>query len=71
MSISRATLTTLSERIQPGEAENLGAQLSEELSRFLKEGVTEGALDDISAQLPDDKGYDKLFEIAEHEGSPA
>lgn len=26
LSVSRATLTTLSERIQPGEAENLGAQ---------------------------------------------
>ncbi|SDK71396.1 DUF2267 domain-containing protein [Natronorubrum texcoconense] len=114
LSISRATLTTLSERIQPGEAENLGAQLPEELGRFLEdvddverfafddfvdrvaereeigdddpadaafhaqvvvdvvaEGVTEGALDDIRAQLPDDDGYNELFEIAEHEGSPA
>ncbi|ELZ01150.1 hypothetical protein C482_08126 [Natrialba chahannaoensis JCM 10990] len=37
LSISRATLTTLSERIQPGEAENLGAQLPEELGRFLED----------------------------------
>ncbi|GAB7020597.1 DUF2267 domain-containing protein [Halostagnicola bangensis] len=36
LSISRATLTTLSERIQPGEAENLAAQLPEELGRFLE-----------------------------------
>nr|WP_243637825.1 DUF2267 domain-containing protein [Natrarchaeobius chitinivorans] len=37
LSITRATLTTLSERIQPGEAENLAAQLPEELGRFLEE----------------------------------
>ncbi|ADD04233.1 DUF2267 family protein [Natrialba magadii ATCC 43099] len=37
LSISRATLTTLSERIQPGEAENLGAQLPAELGRFLED----------------------------------
>lgn len=37
LSVSRATLTTLSERIQPGEAENLGAQLPEELGRFVEE----------------------------------
>ncbi|WP_290815823.1 DUF2267 domain-containing protein [Halovivax sp.] len=33
---TRATLETLSERIQPGEAENLGAQLPEELGRHLE-----------------------------------
>ncbi|WP_436343785.1 DUF2267 domain-containing protein [Natronorubrum sp. FCH18a] len=114
LSSSRATLTTLSERIQPGEAENLGAQLPEELGRFLEEvdeverfafdefvdrvaereeigdddaadaafhaqvvvdvveeAVTEGALEDLKEQLPDDEGYDELFEIAEHEESPA
>ncbi|ELY96024.1 DUF2267 domain-containing protein [Natrialba taiwanensis] len=37
LGISRATLTTLSERVQPGEAENLAAQLPEELGRFLEE----------------------------------
>ncbi|WP_247000791.1 DUF2267 domain-containing protein [Halosolutus gelatinilyticus] len=37
LSVSRATLTTLSERIDPGQAENLGAQLPEELGRFLEE----------------------------------
>ncbi|WP_137291726.1 DUF2267 domain-containing protein [Natronorubrum halophilum] len=114
LSVSRATLTTLSERIQPGEAENLGAQLPDELGRFLEEvddverfgfdefvervadreeigdddpadaafhaqvvidvveeAVTEGALEDIRDQLPEDEGYEDLFEIAEHEGSPA
>ncbi|MFP8952653.1 DUF2267 domain-containing protein [Natrialbaceae archaeon A-arb3/5] len=114
LSISRATLTTLSERIQPGEAENLGSQLPDELGRFLEEvddverfefdefvtrvaereelgeaepadatfhaqvvldviseGVSEGALDDIRDQLPQDEGYDTLFEISEQEGSPA
>ncbi|SEV86687.1 DUF2267 domain-containing protein [Natrinema salifodinae] len=38
LSITRATLTTLSERTQPGQAENIGAQLPEELGRFLEEG---------------------------------
>ena len=33
---TRATLETLSERIQPGEAENLGAQLPDELGRHLE-----------------------------------
>ncbi|SFS81039.1 DUF2267 domain-containing protein [Halostagnicola kamekurae] len=37
LSISRATLTTLSERIQPGEASNLAAQLPDELGRFLEQ----------------------------------
>jgi uncharacterized protein (DUF2267 family) len=37
LSITRATLTTLSERVDPGQAENLGAQLPEELGRFLEE----------------------------------
>ncbi|WP_306058307.1 DUF2267 domain-containing protein [Natronococcus wangiae] len=37
LSISRATLTTLSERIDPGQAENLGSQLPEELGRFLED----------------------------------
>jgi uncharacterized protein (DUF2267 family) len=36
LSVTRATLTTLSERIEPGQAENLGAQLPEELGRFLE-----------------------------------
>ncbi|ELZ02672.1 hypothetical protein C481_08391 [Natrialba asiatica DSM 12278] len=34
LGISRATLTTLSERVQSGEAENLAAQLPEELGRL-------------------------------------
>ncbi|MDJ1434439.1 DUF2267 domain-containing protein [Halostagnicola sp. A-GB9-2] len=114
LSISRATLTTLSERIQPGEAENLAAQLPEELGRFLEkvddverfdfdefvdrvdkrdeigeedpseatfhaqavvdvlaEAVQGGALEDVRMQLPEDDGYDALFEIAESEESPA
>ncbi|NUB92253.1 DUF2267 domain-containing protein [Haloterrigena sp. SYSU A121-1] len=37
LSVSRATLTTLSERVQPDDAENLGAQLPDELGRFLEE----------------------------------
>lgn len=37
LSISRATLTTLSERMQPGEATNLAAQLPDELGRFLEQ----------------------------------
>lgn len=36
LSSSRATLTTLSERIQPGQAENIGAQLPEEIGRHLE-----------------------------------
>lgn len=36
LSTTRATLETLSERIQPGEAENLGAQLPEEIGRHLE-----------------------------------
>lgn len=70
LSLSAATLTTLSERIQPGEAESLGAQLFEEIGRFLEEAVTEGAFEDIKDRLLDD-GYDELFEIAEHKGSLA
>lgn len=35
LSATRATLTTLSERIQPGQADNIGAQLPEELGRHL------------------------------------
>ena len=114
LSVSRATLTTLSERIQPDDAENLGAQLPDELGRFLEavdeverfdfgefvdrvaereeigeddqadaafharvvvsvvaEAVTGGELGDIERQLPDDEGYEQLFEIAEEEESPA
>ncbi len=37
LSISRATLTTLSERVDPGQAENLGAQLPDDLARFIEE----------------------------------
>ena len=37
LSTSRATLTTLSERIDPGQASNLGAQLPGELGRFLEQ----------------------------------
>ncbi|TYL38718.1 DUF2267 domain-containing protein [Natronococcus pandeyae] len=37
LSISRATLTTLSERVDPGQAENVGSQLPEELGRFLED----------------------------------
>lgn len=36
LSATRATLETLSERIQPGEAENLGAQLPGEIGRHLE-----------------------------------
>lgn len=43
LSASRATLQTLGDRIQEGEATNLAAQLSDELGRFLEEhaGTTE------------------------------
>ena len=114
LSISRATLTTLSERLDPGEADDLGAQLPDELGRFLEdvdeverfdfeefvdrvaereeigeddeadaafharvvmdvvdEAVTGGELEDVRHQLPEDEGYDQLFEIAEEEESPA
>ena len=114
LSISRATLTTLSERLDPGEADDLGAQLPDELGRFLEdvddverfdfdefvdrvtereeigendpadaafharvvvdvveEAVTGGELEDIERQLPEDEGYEQLFEIAEEEESPA
>lgn len=37
LSTSRATLQTLGERIQEGEATNLAAQLPDELGRFLEE----------------------------------
>lgn len=37
LSASRATLQTLGERIQEGEATNIAAQLSDELGRFLEE----------------------------------
>lgn len=39
---SRATLTTLGERIQEGDAENLAAQLPEEIGRFLTDAETHG-----------------------------
>ncbi|AGB39361.1 DUF2267 domain-containing protein [Natronococcus occultus] len=114
LSVSRATLTTLSERIDPGQAENLAAQLPDELARFLEdvddaerfghgefvdrvgdreeidgadaadaafharvvvdvleEAVTGDALEDVKTQLPTDKGYEDLFEVAESDGSPA
>ncbi|APX96226.1 DUF2267 domain-containing protein [Natronorubrum daqingense] len=55
LSVSRATLTTLSERIQPGEAENLGAQLPEELGRFLEEvdDVEQFAFDEFVDRVAD------------------
>ncbi|GAB3674878.1 DUF2267 domain-containing protein [Halopiger thermotolerans] len=114
LSISRATLTTLAERLEPGEADDLGAQLPDELGRFLEENdeadvfdfdefvdrvadrqevggddpadaafhaqtvidvveeaVTEGELEDIRLQLPEDEGYETLFEIADAAESPA
>ncbi|MDG5761701.1 DUF2267 domain-containing protein [Natronococcus sp. A-GB1] len=58
LSVSRATLTTLSERVGPGQAENVGARLPDELARFLEEGVTGDALEDVRTQLPTDEGYD-------------
>ena len=36
LSATRATLSTLNERIQPGQAENVGAQLPAELGRHLE-----------------------------------
>ncbi|MCL7416459.1 MAG: DUF2267 domain-containing protein [Halalkalicoccus sp.] len=39
LSASRATLQTLAERIEEGEATNLAAQLPDELGRFLEEGA--------------------------------
>ena len=42
-----------------------------EVLEVVSEGVTEGALEDIKDGLPEDEGYDTLFEIAEGEGSPA
>ena len=39
LSASRATLQTLGERIQEGEATNLAAQLPDELGRFLEENA--------------------------------
>jgi uncharacterized protein (DUF2267 family) len=57
LSVSRATLTTLSERIEPGQAENLGAQLPEELGRFLE------TVDDVERF-----GYDEFTDqVAERE----
>lgn len=43
LSASRATLQTLGDRLQEGQAANLAAQLSDELGRFLEEhaGTTE------------------------------
>lgn len=58
LSISRATLTTLSERIQPGEAENLGAQLPEELGRFLED------VDEVE-QFPFDEFVDRVADREE------
>ena len=37
LSASRATLETLGDRLQEGEATDLGAQLSDELGRYLEE----------------------------------
>jgi uncharacterized protein (DUF2267 family) len=71
LSTSRATLTTLSERVDPGQAENLGAQLPDELARFLEEALTGDALEDVRTQLPTDEGYGDLFEVAESDSGPA
>ena len=114
LSATRATLETLGERIEEGQATNLAAQLPEELGRYLSEAadttetfdfqafvqhvserdenlagdddlsaaalharcvvdvvdeaVTEGQLDDVRDQLPDD--YADLFELAESEEHP-
>lgn len=114
LSATRATLETLGERIQEGEATNIAAQLPDELGRFIEENadttesfdfqtfvgrvaerdenltgeadisaaalharavmavfdeaVTEGQLDDLRAQLPDD--YGDLFELADAEEHP-
>lgn len=57
LNTTRATLTTLSARIDPGQAENLGAQLPDELGRFLEE------VDDV-----DRFGFDEFVDrVAERE----
>ncbi|WIV68036.1 DUF2267 domain-containing protein [Natrialbaceae archaeon AArc-T1-2] len=61
LNITRATLLTLSERVQPGDADNLGAQLPEEIGRFLE------TVDDVERFGMDEY----LFEIADSEGAPA
>lgn len=37
LKVTRITLETLSQRVEPGAAENLGAQLPEEIGRFLSD----------------------------------
>jgi uncharacterized protein (DUF2267 family) len=66
LKVTRATLTTLGERLHGGEGGDLGAQLlvavhhARAVIDVLKDAVTEGEMGDVRAQLPEE--YASLFE---------
>lgn len=62
---TRATLTTLSERLIPDEAENVAAQLPEEIGNFLRDG--DGGMS--TERLSLDEFFQRVSE-REHEDLP-
>lgn len=60
LQVSRITLETLSRRIQPGDAENLAAQLPEEIGRHLEkvDAVETFAWTEFVARVVESGGYD-------------
>ena len=59
LTVTRCTLTSLSARIQPGEANDLAAQLPEEIGRFLTEtdGVESFSFEEFVDRVAECGGY--------------
>lgn len=67
LTVTRCTLTTLSARMQPGEADDLAAQLPDEIGRFLAEvdDVESFSYQEFTERVADCGGYDEDDEIAD------
>lgn len=65
--VTRTVLTTLSERIQPGEADDLAAQLPEEIGRYLTEveDVESFSFDEFVDRVVEREGLDPEDEAAD------
>lgn len=61
LQVTRITLTTVSERVQPGEADDLAAQLPQEIDRFLREvdTVESFSFDEFVDRLVERGDYDE------------
>ncbi len=67
----RKSVDRVAEREKSGEEDSADAAFhAQVVLDVVEEAVTEGALEDVRQQLPEDEGYGALFELAEAEESP-